>query len=81
MEDCSFGECPICRQGQLLAVKSPSTGQLLIMCDDCESQWQSPDDAQSFEKTLSDENRDVLDASCEEIKAAGWLPHRKNGVG
>ena len=73
MENYSFGECPICRQGLLLAVKSVSSGRLLIMCDDCESQWQSLDDAQSFENAMSDDVCDVQKASCEEIKAAGWL--------
>lgn len=73
MENYVFGECPICGQGQLLAMKSASTGQLLVMCDDCESQWRSPDDAQSFENALSNEIHDVQKASFEEIKAVGWL--------
>ena len=73
MQDYSFGECPICGQGQLLAMKSTTTGQLLIMCDDCESQWQSPDDTHSFENALSNEIREMQRASLEEIKAVGWL--------
>jgi hypothetical protein len=73
MENHSFGDCPICGQGQLVAMKSASTGQLLIMCDDCESQWQSPDAAQSFENALSNEIRDVQKASLDEIKESGWL--------
>jgi len=56
MQDCSFGECPICRQGMLVAEKNCATGQLLVMCDDCESQWRSPTDAQSFKNTLAEEN-------------------------
>ncbi len=73
MENYTFGECPICRQGKLLAVKRVSTGQLFIMCDDCESQWQSPDDARSFENAFSEEVRDIQKTSFDEIKAAGWL--------
>ena len=69
----SFGECPICGQGLLIAVKNPETGQLLVMCDDCESQWRSPDEAQSFENALSTEIRGVEDATVDEIKAAGWM--------
>ena len=73
MEDHSFGECPICGQGKLVAMKSASTGQLLIMCDECESQWQSPNKAQSFENALSNEIRDLEKASLDEIKESGWL--------
>jgi hypothetical protein len=73
MEDISFGTCQICGQGQLIAVKNPLTQRLLIMCDDCESQWCSPDKAQSFENALSDEVRRVVTATFEEIEAAGWI--------
>jgi hypothetical protein len=72
MESYSFGECPICRQGRLLAVKSPATGQLLLMCDDCESQWNSPDDAKSFESAITSEAAAVVSATMQEVEAAGW---------
>jgi hypothetical protein len=73
MEVCSFGECPICGQGQLIAVKNPVTLQLLVMCDDCESQWHSPGEAQSFENALSDEVRGVGMATFEEVETVGWI--------
>lgn len=73
MGEHSFGECPICGQGQLVAMKAASTGNLLIMCDECESQWQSPDKAQSFENALPNEIRDIQKVSLEEIKESGWL--------
>lgn len=73
MERPSFGDCPICRQGQLIAVKNPVNQQLLVMCDDCESQWRSPDEAQSFENALPEEIRGVEMATLEEINAAGWI--------
>jgi hypothetical protein len=73
MEGYSFGECPICGQGQIVAVKNPATGQLLVMCDDCESQWRSPEEAQSYENALSDEVRGAEIATLEELEAAGWL--------
>ena len=66
-----FGECPICRQGQLVAVKSVLSSKLLLMCDDCESQWSSPQDAESYENALQSEER-VVAASDEEVSEAGW---------
>lgn len=73
MQDYSFGECPVCRQGMLIAVKNSATGQLLIMCDDCESQWRSPDEAQSFENVLTEEVHGVEKATFEEVKSNGWV--------
>ena len=73
MDEYSFGECPICRQGRLVGVKNLATGQVLIMCDDCESQWRSPNDAQSFKHALSDEVHCVGRATLDEIEAKGWV--------
>jgi hypothetical protein len=73
MEEVYFGTCQICGQGQLVAVKNPVTLQLLIMCDDCESQWCSPEEAQSYENALLDEVRSVEMATFEEIKKLGWI--------
>ena len=41
----SIGECPVCRQGELIVVKDPAREMLLVICDDCESQWDSPENA------------------------------------
>ena len=38
----TFGECPICSQGQLIAVESVLSEDLLLMCDDCESHGNLP---------------------------------------
>lgn len=72
MNKLSFGECPICRQGALIAVKDVATDRLLIMCDDCESQWLTPSDAESFDKAISDEVSNVVLATLNEIEAIGW---------
>lgn len=72
MENIFFGECPICRQGQLVAMKNSLTGKLLLMCDDCESQWLSPAEARSFENALSNEIQNVVTATAEEVNEQGW---------
>jgi hypothetical protein len=71
MEYPKFGECPICRQGQLNAMKNIEDGTLILMCDDCESQWRSPEEAKSYENALKQELR-VVQASPSEIDASGW---------
>lgn len=71
MNPISFGECPICRQGRLLAMKRLSDGELLLMCDDCESQWASPQEAQSYENALLEEAA-VTPSSIEDVRSSGW---------
>lgn len=71
MEHTNFGECPICQQGQLLPVKAIDAGKLLVMCDDCESQWSSPVESRSSRNALKEEVR-VVDATMDELIAVGW---------
>ena len=79
MSSGNFGECAICRQGALLPVKDVATGKLLVMCDDCESQWRNPEEAQSYEKVLKDQVNRVIDASPEDVQAAGWDKYFEGG--
>lgn len=71
-EQTTFGDCPVCRQGVLVAMKHGATERLLLMCNDCESQWRSPLEAKSFEGTLAAELRGLVPASTVELDAAGW---------
>ena len=73
MTDINFGECPVCRQGQLFAAKESETGILFLVCDDCGSQWSSPDQERSYENVLTEEITGLHPAVLEEIRKAGWL--------
>ena len=39
-----ISSCPICRQGMVEIVKECSTGILFLLCDECEAEWDSPED-------------------------------------
>ena len=71
MENYSFGTCEVCGQGLLMAVKNIINGEMLIMRDDCESQWKTPDEAQSYENALLEQTRTIVPASAEDIEVAG----------
>jgi hypothetical protein len=43
------------------------------MCDDCESQWGSPEAAKCYENAFKQEVLGVLDASDEDIINAAWI--------
>jgi len=72
MEQVSFGQCGICGQGELIAMKLPGSSHLLLMCDDCESQWSSPEDSKSYQNALNTEFQGLVVASPEDILKAGW---------
>jgi uncharacterized protein (DUF983 family) len=73
MAEVTFGECPVCRQGELFAARQEVTGALIVVCDDCGSQWSSPDQARSYQNVLVQEFSDLRPASPDEVRAAGWL--------
>lgn len=69
----SFGTCAICGQGQLFAAIDADSDRLLLVCDDCGSQWLSPSDARSYQKALMSEARHLQPAGEQALAAAGWL--------
>jgi hypothetical protein len=72
-----YGSCGICRQGELIAVKHPSTAVIALMCDDCESAWISPSDL----SLLSLPEGEVRYASLGEVVGAGWPTPEYLGFG
>jgi len=71
-DQATFGECPVCGEGTLVAMKHGATNSLLLMCDDCESQWRSPAEAESYKGALTAELRGLETASMAQLSAAGW---------
>ena len=72
------GECPSCGQGLLLMVKSPSTGSLLVMCDECETQWESPEAAFSGRFIDRAAAQHVEPAGLVDIENKGWRAFVRN---
>ena len=52
-------------------MKNAVSDELLVMCDDYESQWRLPDDAQLYENALTEEVQ-VVSATERDIRAVGW---------
>lgn len=41
----NIGKCKICNQGLLEIVKDKESGIVYICCDECEAEWEKPEDA------------------------------------
>lgn len=67
-----FGSCVVCHQGELEAWTDPSQEQVVLVCDDCESQWPDPDAAFSGTSALTAELQELRRASVEQMLNAGW---------
>lgn len=75
----SVGRCPICGQGDVTIVKEKSSNDLLLICDDCESQWENPEILLSGGEPIKEEKHNLIDAvDDEEIKLAGWEKYVKS---
>jgi hypothetical protein len=67
----NFGVCQLCGQGTLILVKDAGSGRLLVMCDDCESQWLSKEDSENHDKALKNEVR-VVRATLADLSDSDW---------
>jgi hypothetical protein len=45
----AVGTCPICSQGRLVIARENSSGVLYVLCEECESEWISPEVSKSIE--------------------------------
>jgi len=41
----AIGTCPVCSQGRLVIAREIATGRLYVLCEECESEWSSPEDS------------------------------------
>jgi hypothetical protein len=44
-----MGVCPVCGQGRQIIARENRSGTLYVLCEDCESEWTSPQDAREVD--------------------------------
>ena len=70
-----IGTCPFCdNQGRAFIVKEISTKQLLVLCEECDTVWDSPQKFLQNDPNIAktqNGNR-IEDVNFEEIKKEGW---------
>ena len=70
-----IGSCE-CGQGVLIIRQWINSGNYVIMCDDCESEWKHPDLGDSNRLPLHsgniDQNGEIRNPTLEEIEGIGW---------
>lgn len=70
----SIGECGLCGQGALLICVDRSIASLFIFCNECESQWESPESYNNGDDRIPShqEYTSIKDAFIDEISEEGW---------
>lgn len=66
------GSCAVCGQGRLIVAKECSTGCLYVLCEECESEWESPVDCQKVELATHDERGRSELLEREDVMAHPW---------
>ena len=64
--------CPICRQGAVEFVKEEATRVMFLCCDECEAEWDDPEDINITGKGFPFKYGRVVEPSLEDIQAKGW---------
>ena len=76
MHTVSIGEeCPVCGQGRLLVAVSTILGELFVMCEDCESEWESPVTAKASKPPTRDKFGFLKFADIDDLTEHPWLQH------
>ncbi len=72
--------CPFCRVGDLIVVQDIGSKGYSIMCDECESEWSSPETCDKNNAALPRRESRVRDATQEEIRNLGWTRFYKEDI-
>ncbi len=71
--------CPVCEQGRLFVTKLLGTGELFVLCEECESAWKAPEQIDP-ETHYDFRGEPTAKATRDDIEAAGWFRYQLNEV-
>ena len=72
-----IGQCLNCYQGLLEIVKEKSSGQIIVVCDECEAEWGNPDDALKMVNGSRDKFGEITEATLKEVQYLQWDKYLK----
>ena len=50
----AIGTCPVCGQGRLIIARDDASADLYVLCEECESEWSSPEQSASIDAATRD---------------------------
>jgi hypothetical protein len=67
-----IGQCLFCHQGMLEIVKEKTSGKIFVACDECEAEWENPEDALKKVNGTRGKYGAVSGITLNEIQALHW---------
>ena len=67
-----IGQCLVCRQGMLEIVKEKATGKIIVTCDECEAEWDNPENALNKINGTRGKYGAVTEVTLNEIQRLHW---------
>jgi hypothetical protein len=67
-----IGVCPVCGQGRQMIARESHSGRLYVHCEDCESEWQSPQEARALNRASRDTFGPSTDLTRDELAEHPW---------
>ncbi len=65
--------CPVCDQGRLFVMKRQDDGNLFLLCEECESAWNMPEEIDDKSKNFSIDGISFTYANETDIERTGWI--------
>ena len=68
----AVGTCPVCSQGRLIIARDNATRALYVLCEECESEWASPEQSQKIEEATRESHGPSTFLEREELEGHPW---------
>ncbi|MDN4617215.1 hypothetical protein QCD85_03865 [Paenibacillus sp. PsM32] len=69
------GKCCVCSQGWIIVVKEISSQKYFVYCDECEIEWDHPEDFLTNQKGTRFKYGFIIEASKQEVVDIGWYKY------
>ena len=65
--------CPVCGQGRVFIALGRQAKDMFVMCEDCESEWDSPEQALAGARPTRGEHPFTRFAGADDLEGHPWL--------
>jgi hypothetical protein len=68
----AIGTCPVCSQGRRIIARDDASGDLYVICEECESEWAGPEQSRRVESATRDVHGPSTLLEREELEGHPW---------
>jgi len=70
----AIGTCPVCGQGRLIIARDNASQDLYVLCEECESEWDSPEASRSMDNATRDVHGQSTMLERDDLIGHPWHP-------